>query len=506
MMNRKKHIISAAKVTLALAVCAAISLSCDKKETESPLPQPSLPEKTVEFEIKTSDVTTWSAKLEITPSEDSAPYYYGVISKDDYEALKTDDALISSAIEHLQEVAALYESDYTAIAKSKASVGAVSAVKDGFSSETDYYAYAFAFSEDYLRGNSLVKTAFRTGKVESVDCSFSIDITGVGATTAKISVTPTNGDCYYFCDFVTAEEYEKYGGDGGIIQSNAELIRSALEIYEMAGYSKSVTDFLEKGNSSFESTKLKAETDYVVFAFGMDPSCTGTTGVTKKSFRTTAAEQSSLTFNTGLYELKFNGAKIAFTPSNDEETYFTDCMDYETFSKFKSDKELTDWVISEAGNSISTFLVQGYHEVDATEILVSKTKYVAYAFGYKGGATTGVTKVEFTTPEMPMGSSVSVKVSYEIVDASVYGEIYAGKKAVKLDMEPSVSATHWFVGTFTSLDGHSDYDTIEALQMKGYKDKKELAFIKEDGKKYIVAAVAVDPSGKAGPLVKIPVE
>lgn len=285
MMNGKKHIISAAKVSLALAVCAAISLSCDKKETESTLPEPSQPKKTVEFEIKTSDVTTWSAKLEITPSEDSAPYYYGVISKDDYEALKTDDALISSAIEHLQEVAALYESDYTAVAKSKASVGEVSAVKDGFSSETDYYAYAFAFSEDYLTGNSLVKTAFRTGKVESVDCSFSIDITGVGATTAKISVTPTDGDCYYFCDFVTAEEYEKYGGDGGIIQSNAELIRSALEIYEMAGYSKSVTDFLEKGSSSFESTKLKAETDYVVFAFGMDPSCTGTTGVTKKDFQ-----------------------------------------------------------------------------------------------------------------------------------------------------------------------------------------------------------------------------
>lgn len=42
--------------------------------------------------------------------------------------------------------------------------------------------------------------------------------------------------------------------------------------------------------------------------------------------------------------------------------------------------------------------------------------------------------------------------------------------------------------------------------MKGYKDKKELAFIKEDGKQYTVAAVAVDPSGKAGPLVKIPIK
>lgn len=41
--------------------------------------------------------------------------------------------------------------------------------------------------------------------------------------------------------------------------------------------------------------------------------------------------------------------------------------------------------------------------------------------------------------------------------------------------------------------------------MKGYKDKKELAFIKEDGKQYTVAAVAVDPSGIAGPLVKIPI-
>lgn len=42
--------------------------------------------------------------------------------------------------------------------------------------------------------------------------------------------------------------------------------------------------------------------------------------------------------------------------------------------------------------------------------------------------------------------------------------------------------------------------------MKGYKDKRELAFIKEDDKQYTVAAVAVDSSGIAGPLVKIPIK
>lgn len=76
----------------------------------------------------------------------------------------------------------------------------------------------------------------------------------------------------------------------------------------MAGYNKSVTDFLEKGNYRYECTKLKAETDYVVFAFGMDPSCKGTTDVTKKTFTTTSEGQSSLTFTTDLYDLKFIGS------------------------------------------------------------------------------------------------------------------------------------------------------------------------------------------------------
>lgn len=507
MIDIIKHIIHTAKVTIALAVSVSVALSCDKVQTKTPEHNPDLPEEPAAFKIKVSDITTWSTKLEITPLDGTVPYYYGVISKKDYEALKTDEALINSSIEHLQEVASLYGTDYTAIAKSKSSAGAVSVVKDGLASETDYFAYAFAFNDDYLGGNSLVKTAFHTETVQRVECSFSIDITNVGAASAIISVNPTNNECYYFCDFVTAEEYDKYGGDDGIIQANAELIRSAIQIYEMAGYDKSVTDFLEKGNYRYECTKLEAETDYVVFAFGMDPSCKGTTDVTKKTFTTTSEGQSSLTFTSDLYDLKFNGARIAFSPSNDEETFFTDCMDYETFSGFKSDKELTDWAIAEAGNSMSSLLSKGYHVVDASGLLVSKTKYVAYAFGFNGSsATTSVTKVEFTTPEMPTGSSASVSISYETVDAGIYNPSYEGKKAVKLTIEPSVSAQHWFVGTYSSLDGYSDYDTIEGLQMKGYKDKKELAFIKEDGKQYTVAAVAVDPSGIAGPLVKIPIK
>ena len=232
-------------------------------------------------------------------------------------------------------------------------------------------------------------------KAEPVNCSFGIEVSDVTSMTAGIKVTPSDNSCSYFYNYLTAEEYygEEYGGDEGIIAKNIELIRGAVEIYQMMGYDASFGTFLTVGEDSSTAKQLRAGTEYIVFAFGLDPSGTGTTAVYKQMFTTTEPEPSSMTFEGEVYDLKFNGAKIQFTPSTDDETYFTDCMDWETFSKFKDDKEITSWVLSEAGESIDSYLAQGTHVVDASEILVSKTKYVAYAFGYNGGATTGVTTV-----------------------------------------------------------------------------------------------------------------
>ena len=487
----------------ALAAVVFLASSCGNDSPAQPDPDP-VPEPELQaYMIEVADVTTWTAGISVTPQKEDAKYYMGAVSRHEYDSLGSDAALVEMEIGKIHDVADLYEVDYASYAGKKSISGRHSITVDGLLSDTDYYAFAFTFSDDFTFGSDLVKCSFHTQKVQKVNCTFSIEVGNVTKGGADISVTPSDGGCYYFWDYLTASEYKKYGGDAGIAEVNVSLIRRAVEIYQMAGYDKSFADFLNKGKASQSASGLVGGTDYVVFAFGVDPSGVITTDLATKAFRTEEPEPSALTFKTELFELKFNGAKIGFTPSNDNETYFTDCMDYETFSKFGSDKEVIEWVLSEAGSSISSFLAQGYHVVDASDMLASETRYVAYAFGYDKGATTGLTTVEFTTPAMPTGSGVSVKIEYEIVDAGTISPAYEGKTALSVSLTPSVAAEHWYAAMFRSLDGYDDNSIIEALQARGYKDKEKLAFLIEPGETYILAAVAVDPSGRAGALNRV---
>lgn len=507
---------AAVRIASVLAVFAVFAASCEKavepaapdEEKTDPTPKPDPtpePEPETTYEITATEVTTHSARVKVDITGTVPEYYAGIVTREEFDRLGSDEALVKDIIEDLRETAELYEADdYAAFIKENF-VHDKSPL-DGFitdlEGDTDYYAYAFTWKTGYLDGTSLTKTAFRTLKAEPVDCSFVIEVSGITANNAAVKITPSNTECTYFWDCVSAEDYAGYGGDDGIIAANVDLIRRAVEIYQISGRNVDFSYFLVSGAEKGNFDKLEPGTEYVVFAFGLDPSGTGTTKVYRQNFTSKGPEPSSMTFTAQAYDIKFNGARIRFTPSVDNETYFTDCMDYETFSEFKDDKELTDWVIANAGSSISSFLTSGEHVVDASGLLVSKSKYVAYAFGYSGGVTTAVTKVEFATPEMPTGSKASVEISCKTVDGGTgnYAD-YPGQKIAELTLTPSGNAEHWYVGAYATLDGYDDYNIAEALHMKGYTDKKAIAFpLSRD---IVVAAVAFDSSGRAGALSKI---
>lgn len=508
MEKLKNLILPVVRACMAPAAVLFMAVSCGKDSPSEPAPGPE-PEPEPEvpaYNIEVGNVTTWSAEISVAAEDPAAAYWCGAVSRHVYDSLGSDAALVEMEVRKLKEVADLYDMDYSSYVGTKVRKGDCLLAVDGFMAETDYYAFAFTFSDDFMSGSDVCRTLFTTSKVQAVECSFDISVGNVTKSGAEIKIVPSDQSCTYFCDYVTMAEYRNYGGDDGVAAANVSLIRRAVEIYKMAGYDKSFSDFLNSGTVVARPADLVSGADYAVFAFGLDPSGTVTTEVAVKEFHTEDPEPSSLTFRTELFDLKFNGAKIGFTPSNDEEKYFTDCMDYETFSKFGSEQEVIAWVLSQAGSSISSFLAQGYHVVDASDLLVSETRYVAYAFGYDNGATTGLTTVEFTTPAMPTGSGVSVKVDWQLVDAGTLNPSYEGSTALYVTLTPSPAAEHWFAGMFTALDGYAENDVIEALQARGYKDKKNLAFIVEPGKTYILAAVAVDPSGTAGALTRIDVE
>lgn len=485
---------------MVLATVSFAAVSCKEDNPDTPVP-----EEPAAYNIGVTDITTWTATVSIAPEDSLASYWSGIVTKHVYDSLGTSEALVEMELDALKEAADLYGEEHTSYISSKSKRGESSRKYKGLTSETAYYAFAFTLSEDCLSGNEVCLTPFTTAAAEAVDCMFSIDISNVTKTGAGIKIIPSNTQCTYFCDYLTTAEYKNYGGDKGIETANVDLIRRAVEIYQMAGYDRDFSDFLYTGTVTANPSSLVSGVDYTVFAFGLDPSGTVTTELYVKTFRTEAPEQSSLTFKTEVFDLKFNGAKIGFSPSNDDETYFTDCMDYETFSSFESEQDVIAWVISQAGSSINSFLAQGYHIVDASSLLSPETKYVAYAFGYNNGATTSLATVEFTTPAMQTGSDASVSVDYKIVDAGTINSAYEGQTAVYITLTPSSSAEHWYVALFNSLEDYADSKVVEALMANGYKDRKEAAFIIDPAKSYVIGAVAVDASDVTGNLVKVDV-
>lgn len=501
---------------LPLLLASLFFAACgDSSEGDNPAPEPEPePEPTpAPFVISVSNETTWTADIVWTPLSADESYVAMIVDKASFDKYATDEAYIAGDIEYFRQLAEYLETDFETILAKYTVKGAARQRATDLKSDTEYYAYAFGITQEGTATTELIKTAFKTAAVQPVDCQFDITATQVGTTTARVYITPTDKTCSYFWDCVSREEYDKFGDDAGVIAANIDLIERAIQIFQMAGQDKTFADFLNSDVGYSDLAQLKGDTEYVVFAFGLDPSGTATTAVEKKSFRTAPAASSSMTFTTELLSLTFNGAKIAFRPSNDSETYFTDCIDLETYAKYGSDAEFMRWIVSQAGSSMSSFLTSGYHVVDASRILRSQTQYVAYAFGYSGGITTGMAKEEFTTPAMPSGGKATVEITHLIEDGDSYynrDEIvyadYKGKAVVQYTLTPSGDAAHWYVAAFKS--SISDYDDLlvaEMLQTAGHEDMQKIGTLAAWGAEVPVAAVAVDSDGKAGSVKRLSV-
>lgn len=501
---------------LPLLLASLFFAACsDGPEGDAPAPEPEPePEPTpAPFVITVSGETTWTADIVWTPSSADETYVAMIVDKASFDKYADDEAYIAGDIEYFRQLAEYFEMDFATIL-AKYTVNGISRQRaTGLKSDTEYYAYAFGITQDGTATTELIKTAFKTAAVQPVDCRFDITATQVSTTTARVYITPTDKTCTYFWDCVSRAEYDKFGGDSGVIAANIDLIERAIQIFQMAGQNKTFADFLNSDVGYSDLAQLKGDTEYIVFAFGLDPSGTATTAVEKKSFRTAPAASSSMTFTTELLSLAFNGARIAFRPSNDSETYFTDCIDHETYAQYGNDTEFMNWIVSEAGSSMSSFLTSSYHVVDASRMLRSQTRYVAYAFGYSGGITTGMTKEEFTTPAMPTGGKATVEITPLIEDGNSYydrDEImyanYKNKAVVQYALTPSNDAAHWYIAAFKS--SISDYDDLllaEMLQTAGYEDKQKIGMLAAWGTEIPVAAVAVDSDGKAGSVKRLSV-
>lgn len=336
--------------------------------------------------------------------------------------------------------------------------------------------------------------------------TFGINVDDITPETAAIKIVPSDETRPYFFDCVTRKEYDAWGGDGNTIAQNLDYIVRAIEIFAIQGYDYSYDFFTKKGIYEKSLSDLLPETEYVAFAFGLDDDGTVISTLETEHFTTEryAPEPVDMTFVITPSSIKFNGAVVHFVPSDKKQPYFTDIMDYATYSGFDSDEELTGHVISEAGD-LRPFLTAGDHDVDATKYLASGTRYVAYCFGYNKGVTTRVFSQEFTTPPLKTGSQAALIVKYKVEDGSPYG--YPEKAVITVTLKRNELASTWYLGiTGDDLSGMEENGIIEWLASRGYENADKKTFAVDLGMKLNIAAVAFGSDGAAGRLVQETVE
>ena len=144
----------------ALFVATACSDSDDEKGPDGPGPDV----KPLTFTLGVSGIEKDQAKLAVTPSDQTAVYYYNAVKKSIYDALGSDKAFLEDDLAFLQAEAAKQQMTLSAYLQSKTGRGTATYTLTGLEKQTEYYAYVYGIKLDGTVTSELVKSVFTSGE------------------------------------------------------------------------------------------------------------------------------------------------------------------------------------------------------------------------------------------------------------------------------------------------------------------------------------------------------
>lgn len=226
--------------------------------------------------------TATIASVSVKPSDDTLPYYYDIMTKEEYDSYGGDvAAYLLKAIEATLESTGL---DKTAFVQSIQVRGPQSESIRGLPSDTEMVAYAIGLNDDCTCYGEPGMQDFRTkapGKPE--DCEFSFDII-FSPSGVDISVTPSDDGIGYFTSVVSLEEYVS---DEALIQRVYESIVYLAGEYEITlGQAVEMTAI--NGPDNYTYTDLEEGMDYYVFAYALSSDGKAAGPVFREQFTATA--------------------------------------------------------------------------------------------------------------------------------------------------------------------------------------------------------------------------
>lgn len=303
---------------LALAAIASAAFSSCEKSNNGP-EEPAEP---VTLEISLENLTATGVDMTVTPSVEDSTFYFDILGKDAYNQLEAEglQTFFDNEVQARQEA---YELSRSEVITKMLTKGVSSHSYTKLTSATDYYAIAFAVTEDGKVSSSFALKDFNTEAVHPSENVLDITVSNIAADGADYSVKASNQEDTYLVDIWLKDLVDELG-DG-------ETMRYFIE------YNSYMIPMLTaSGDFSLENEQVcQPGREYYVIAFGYadgEP----TTKLFKKEFKTVGGDPAACTFKYDYSNLTSTKVKIKVTPSDKQVVYIWNVQDMKTFNTYKN--------------------------------------------------------------------------------------------------------------------------------------------------------------------------
>lgn len=418
----------------------------------------------LKFEAEISDITQYSAMIEVTPSNNTDYYYWTYVSEMDYAKYSIEE-IMAHMIANIK--------DYVGEGGQLSSVLHLGPSADNpkdLWAGTEYHIVAWGMDFAGSPTTDPQEVASFKTEAESVtdDCKFKIDVLEVKQEEIKVKVTPTKNDTRYYVALI--DETKCFGyGDRQMAQRVVNMENSR---FQNGDYPEGTTwaDITYTGTRDFYGNKdlswnFLPEHMYRIYVFGVDENGNITTEVARIDQKTEPAIESDLTIDIKLVKSTWNFGTFEFTPSNDDEYYLPFIMKTEDTEYYKNpdgsynEEMLMDDIEHYYEDEILYMRKRGKKQVEF--YWQSDSDFTMLVCGYAGTNSTGFFELKVHTPEIPFEKSdAEVEVTYKFFD----GEELATKFPERWDINeyrescvmlmqctPNAAAKHWYAGVWAPL-------------------------------------------------------
>lgn len=462
-------------------------------------------EHSIQLELVNAAATTIT--LNVVPKNKTMPYIFILgtgkyFEENNGELMHNDEALWASDMEIFESFGTMFGGDASTGAAAFLFSGDMMNYQfTGVSPGTTYVAYAYGFDKESLKPlTEISRLMITTSTVNDYTLHFDFNVEVDGPNVA-IDVAPIGYDGYFYYGVFWAKDVE-----GASPEQLREYCEAEWE--NNKAYYSSFFDTPEQGlhfifnelafrGPQHLEVELDANTEFVLWAFGMDGEALLNTTPEFYYFSTGNVKASDNSFVLSVPELHPRKATVKVETTNND-TYVATLVAGDRF-EYNTDAEIMEYVLT----NFSVQYASGTMSDTATGLTPS-TEYELLVFGAQAGApTTGLYRLKFTTADVvyaDLDFELSVGNYYDGAELAALNSNYEGYEgyviaSVSATVDPEAVA--FYFSMMPALDfPYFEYEQlIEGLVAEGAVEELQSYYVFEFDTAYTIFGVAEDKDG-----------